>query len=76
MRRDHRPYAIKRALLKFQRFYTEHFLRPHFTALGKSATIIKPWHVAVFGSPIVIGDHVTIVATSDLKVRLSVWSDA
>ncbi|MGD9203483.1 MAG: acyltransferase [Desulfobacterales bacterium] len=75
MRRDHRPYVIKRALLKFQRFYSAHFLKPHFTALGKSATIIKPWYVEVFGSPIVIGDHVTMVATSDQRVRLSVWSD-
>ncbi len=75
MRKDHRPYIIKRAILKFQRFYTAHFLRPHFAALGKFATIIKPWCVEVFGSPVVIGDHVTVVATSDQRVRLSVWSD-
>lgn len=29
----------------------------------------------MFGSPVVMGDHVTIVATSDHRVRLSVWSD-
>lgn len=75
MRKDHRPYVIKKALLKFQRFYTAHFLRPHFAALGKSATIIKPWYVEVFGSSVVIGDHVTVVATSDQRVRLSVWSE-
>ena len=58
-----------------QRFYTAHFLRPHFAALGKSPTFIKPWHVEVFGSPIIIGDYVAVFATSDRKVRLSVWTD-
>ena len=75
LRRDHRPYVVKKVLLKFQSFYSAHFLRPHFAALGKSATIIKPWYVEVFGSPIVIGDHATIVATADQRIRLSVWSD-
>jgi acetyltransferase-like isoleucine patch superfamily enzyme len=75
MRKDHRPYLLKRALSKFQRFYTEHFLRPHFESLGKAPTVINPWHVEAFGSPIDIGDYVSIVAASDNRVRLSVWSD-
>ncbi|MGD8342835.1 MAG: acyltransferase [Desulfobacterales bacterium] len=75
MRKDHRPYVIKKAVLTFQKFYSAHFLKPHFAALGNFATIIKPWYVEVFGSPVSIGDHVTIVATSDHRVRLSVWSD-
>ena len=75
LRKDHRPYFLKRAFLKFQRFYTEHFLRPHFESLGKAPTILNPWYVEVFGSPIHIGDYVSIVATSDHRVRLSVWSD-
>lgn len=75
LRKDHRPYIVKKAVLKFQKFYAAHFLQPHFAALGKSATVIKPWFVEVFGSPVSIGDHVTIFATSDHRVRLSVWSD-
>jgi acetyltransferase-like isoleucine patch superfamily enzyme len=75
MRKDHRPYLLKRALSKFQRFYTEHFLRPHFESLGKAPTVINPWYVEAFGSPIDIGDYVSIVAASDNRVRLSVWSD-
>jgi acetyltransferase-like isoleucine patch superfamily enzyme len=75
MRKDHRPYFLKRALSKFQRFYTEHFLRPHFESLGKAPTVINPWYVEAFGSPIDIGDYVSIVAASDNRVRLSVWSD-
>jgi acetyltransferase-like isoleucine patch superfamily enzyme len=75
LRRDHRPYLIKKAVWKFQKFYTAHFLQPHFAAFGKSATVNKPWFVEVFGSAVSIGDHVTIVATSDNRVRLSVWAD-
>ena len=75
MQKDHRPYFLKRALSKFQRFYTRHFLRPHFASLGKAPTIVKPWYVEVFGTPIDIGDYVSIIAASDNRVRLSVWTD-
>ena len=75
MQKDHRPYFLKRALTKFQRFYTRHFLRPHFSSLGKAPIIIRPWHMEVFGSPIVIGDYVFIIAAADNRVRLSVWAD-
>jgi acetyltransferase-like isoleucine patch superfamily enzyme len=75
MRKDHRPYVLKRAILKFQRFYTEHFLRPHFDALGKTPLIFRPWYVEVFGAPIIIGDYAFIIAAADHRVRLSVWTD-
>ena len=75
MRRDHRPYFLKKTLSKFQKFFTGHFLRPHFESLGKAPTIIKPWYVEVFGGPIDIGDYVSIFAAPDNRVRLSVWTD-
>ena len=75
MQRDHRPYFLKKVLSKLQRFYTRHFLHPHFATLGDSPTIVKPWYVEVFGSPIDIGDYVTILAVADHRVRLSVWKE-
>ena len=75
MRKDHRPYVLKRAIWKFQRFYTAHFLRPHFDALGKAPVIIRPWHVEVFGAPIIVGEHAFMIAAGDGRVRLSVWTD-
>jgi acetyltransferase-like isoleucine patch superfamily enzyme len=75
MLRDHRPYWVKKAYLRLEEFYTEHFLRPQFTALGKGHTFIRPWHVEVFGAPIEVGDYVNVIATRDRKVRLTVWSD-
>lgn len=73
MRRDHRPYIIKRAYLKFQKFYVKHFIRPQLDALGKGFHFMKPWHVELFGSPIIIGRYATVIATSDQKIRLTVW---
>ncbi len=75
MRRDHRPYYIKRAYLKFQSFYVKHFLRPQFEFLGKGFTFIKPWHVELFGAPIELGSFANVIATPDKKIRLSVWPD-
>jgi len=74
LRKDHRPYYIKKIYLKFQKFYARHFLGPQLEFLGKGFVFIKPWHVELFGSPIEIGDYATLIATSDKKVRLSIWS--
>ena len=76
MQKDHRPYYIKKAYLAFQRFYVRRFLRPQFARLGIGTTFMKPWHVELFGAPISMGDYANVVATSDNKVRLSVWSES
>jgi acetyltransferase-like isoleucine patch superfamily enzyme len=73
LNRDHRPYFLKKVYLKFQEFYTHHFLRPQLKSLGEGFTFIKPWHVEIFGSPIEVGNYVNVIAASDSKVRFSVW---
>lgn len=75
MRKDHRPYAIKKGWLKFQKLYTHHFIRPQLDSLGKGFAFMRPWHVELFGAPITIGRYATVIATSDKKVRLSVWPE-
>ncbi len=75
MRRDHKPYYVKKAYLNFQQFYARKFLRPHFDHLGKGGFFLKPWCVELFGPSIEIGDYATVIATPDQKVRLSVWAD-
>ena len=75
MRRDHRPYTIKKIFLKFQAYYVHHFLRPQLEHLGQGFTFIRPWHVELFGAPIELGDCVNVVAASDKKVRLAIWSN-
>lgn len=75
MRRDHRPYFVKKAYLKFEDFYVNHFLRPQLESLGKGFTFMRPWHVEIFGAPIELGDYVNVVAASDKMVRLAIWSE-
>jgi acetyltransferase-like isoleucine patch superfamily enzyme len=74
MRKDHRPYSLKKAYLKFQNLYANHFLAPHFERFGRGHAFMRPWYVEVFGGPVEIGDYATIIATRDQVVRLSVWS--
>ena len=75
MRRDHRPYYIKKAYLKLQEFYVNHFLRPQLESLGEGFTFMLPWHVEIFGAPIELGDYVNVVAASDKTVRLAIWAE-
>ena len=76
MRRDHRPYRIKKAYLKYQEFYVNHFLRPQFERLGQGFTFMQPWNVEVFGGPVSLGDCVNVIATSENKVRFTIWSQS
>ncbi|MFO8049121.1 MAG: acyltransferase [Desulfosudaceae bacterium] len=75
MRREHRPFYLKRFYVGLQRLYVNHFLRPQFESLGTNFNFMQPWNVEVFGPHIHVGDHVNIMAASDNKVRFSVWSD-
>jgi acetyltransferase-like isoleucine patch superfamily enzyme len=75
VRRDHRPFYLKKIYVKFQEFYVNHFLRPQLEHLGAGFTFMKPWHVELFGAPIELGDCVNVVAASDKKVRLAIWPD-
>ena len=73
MRRDHRPYYVKRAFLRFQELYVRRFLLPQFETLGTGHTIMRPWYIEVFGAPIRIGKFANIIAAADQRVRLAVW---
>jgi acetyltransferase-like isoleucine patch superfamily enzyme len=75
LRRDHRPYYIKKAHQKIQEFYVNHFLRPQLESLGEGFTFMRPWQVEIFGAPIELGDYVNVVASSDKMVRLAIWSE-
>jgi len=74
LRKDYRPYYVKQAYLKFQKFYVERFLRPQFDHMGRGGAYMKPWNVELFGSNIRIGDFPTLIAAPDRKVRFTVWA--
>ena len=73
MRRDHRPYFVKKACLEFQRWYVRRFLAPQLDSLGSGFTFMRPWYVEIFGAPIRVGRCANVVAAPDGRVRISVW---
>jgi acetyltransferase-like isoleucine patch superfamily enzyme len=77
VRRDHRPYYLKRWMAEFNRWWVHRFLAPQFDALGPGADIRGPRAVEVIGPNVRIGAHLSILATPDKPVRLVVypWSD-
>jgi acetyltransferase-like isoleucine patch superfamily enzyme len=75
MIRDLRPWYIKKAWYRLQHLYVRRYLVPQLTRLGEHPFIIKPWYIELFGGPIRIGSHVTLLGCSDKKTRLTVWSD-
>jgi acetyltransferase-like isoleucine patch superfamily enzyme len=75
LRRDHRPYYLKKAYLKLEELYVNHFLRPQLESLGEGFTFMRPWYVEIFGAPIELGDYVNVVAASDKTVRLAIWAE-
>ncbi|MFW6335234.1 MAG: acyltransferase, partial [Desulfosalsimonas sp.] len=75
MRRDHKPYFIKRLNTKLQRLYAGYFIKPQLDSLGQGYMFVCPWNIKIFGAPITIGDYANILTTSDNKVRLTVWPE-
>ena len=73
MRKDNRPYWVKKYYLSFRRWYAEHFLRPACDYLGEHHTIMKPWYVSISGPNILIGHCATIVAEPSHRVKIAVW---
>lgn len=74
MRKDHRPYYVKRLYNRFQRWYAHYYLAPQCEYYGRSLHFMKPWHVEIFGGPVSLGDHTTLIAAPDKKIRLTIWS--
>ncbi len=76
MRKDHRPYYLKKLHTRNQDLYVKHFIKPQLSSLGAGFTFMKPWHVKIFGTPIHIGKYATLIASSDNIIRISVWSNS
>ncbi|MCG8618266.1 MAG: acyltransferase [Desulfobacterales bacterium] len=75
MIRDKRPYYIKKAWYRFLAFYVRNYTEPQLAALGPHPYIVKPWHIELFGGPISIGSHITLLGCADKRTRLTVWSE-
>lgn len=76
MKKDYRPYWVKRMYLIFRHWYVENYLQPNFTSLGDYGTFMRPWNIKVSGDNISIGRCATIVAEPDRFVSIGIWAMA
>ena len=73
MRKDLRPYWLKRYYLKLRHSYAEYFLKPECRSLGPHHTIMKPRYVHISGPNISIGSCFTAIGEPMHRVEIGVW---
>ena len=73
MRKDLRPWWLKKLYLRYRYWYVEYFLRPECESLGPYHTIMKPWYVKISGANIRIGRSFTAIGEPMHRVEVGVW---
>lgn len=73
MRRDHRPYPVKRLHRALERAWLAHFVAPQLDAMGEHCKVLKPWNLKIHGKHISFGRAVHVIAGPDRQVRLTTW---
>lgn len=73
MRDDLRPFWVKRAYIRFRRWYAEYYLKPECEYLGPYHTIMKPWFVHISGNNVRIGRSFTAIGEPGNRVEIGVW---
>ncbi|MDP2124772.1 MAG: acyltransferase [Parvibaculum sp.] len=73
MRRDSRPYFVRRIINGWVRFYTQRFLVPGFDAIGPGLDVTSPWNIELWGGGITAGANLHLHAADGNYVRLATW---
>jgi len=73
LRRDHRPYILKKMYKRFEKWYVKHYMRPQFKRLGKNSQFLRPWNVSVFGWHVELGDYASVIGSKDQHIQLISW---
>ncbi len=73
MRKEHRPYILKKLIGQFWQWYITRYIRPQFDALGVSPNIVNPRHLMVFGDHISVGDYLHLTSAASAPVKLNTW---
>ena len=74
MRKEHKPYWVKRLIEKIGQAYVSNIIAPQLDALGSHPKIYGPQHLKLFGENITIGNCLHMACDSDRKVRIQTWS--
>lgn len=73
MRKEHRPYLLKRAAVFLSDAWARHFLLPSFDRIGAGHKILSPWSVSIFGEHITAGKNLHLLSAFFAPVQLCVW---
>lgn len=74
MRRDRRPYFIRRLQDGWVRFYTDRFIVPALDEVGPGLAVTSPRNIEVWGGNIRLGDCVHLHASAGHYTRLCTWT--
>ena len=74
IRKDHRPYWLKKLFARYNDFYVDKFLAPQFEYFGKGHNIMGSKYFDIYGRNISIGDYPTMVASPDNYIHLTTWN--
>lgn len=73
MRRDTRPYFIRRVRDAFSKWQVRHFLEPQFDEIGPGLDVAYPRGVELWGANIRAGAHLHLRAAKGNMIRLATW---
>jgi len=73
IRKDNRPYWLKKLVTKIVKIYVRQFLEPQFDYLGKGGAYFKPRYIKVFGGNVSIDDYPTLIGAKDAHIQFTSW---
>lgn len=73
MRRDRRPYFVRRIIDGWTRFYVKRFIVPAFDAIGPGFDVSSPRNLEIWGGGITAGSHLHLHGAEGNLVRLATW---
>ncbi len=73
MRRDRRPYYIRRMIDGWTRVYTNRYLVPSFDEVGPGLDVTSPRNLEIWGAGITAGAHLHLHAAKGNFVRIATW---
>ena len=75
VRRDHRPFFVKRALAAVSDLYARNYVHPQLDAIGEGCSFINPRYFQVNGPRVRIGSRLHCMATRERPIQLTVHPD-
>lgn len=73
MRRDTRPYLIRRLRDAYTNWHVRHFIEPQFDSVGVGLNVAYPKGVELWGANIHAGAHLHLRAAKGNMIRLATW---